>query len=378
VSINSSPPDSSSKKLSQLPILTPRPTTITLSVDGASTSHVAWTYEETADVIRVRKEMCTQTMTEAANEFSLCTSTQGKSSSTNNVRNSKRKKSAETQTGKVTFRISTETQTSNVTKRRRTSKKQIAEAETQCTEQVISSSASQCLDDSLNCPENWNSSNFSSDVIMEYLPSEVPSGEISIPLIMQLVGITGPPEDESTDPSSLVFTGYLEFESQPSNMIEASSNTATATIGVGNRFDEDLQELFDFNEELHQETQTDPTLFSSASVSISPDFDDFGMGESVLYNFTTAETQTLTGVSPPKIESTTYEETFPHSRSLNSHSEDWLIFVDSPGSNICEVGPSNSPNFLETMDNETQTQSPYSEYEDFFKTAIDSEPFERM
>jgi hypothetical protein len=363
------------KKPQQLPILFPKPKGFTISENGRDACHITWTYQNGDEELKVKREIGTQTLqgTSGSGKKGIhCVSADSEVQGNPVVsRHAKRKKSAETQTGKITFRISTETQTSNVTKRRRCSRKQIAEAETQCTGVNLSLQSNpsikypeSCIRDETCTPStpmdttNWNDSTVGDSIISDSFSCTSEDPEICAPFNVPLSSIPKPPEFESPEDTSL-FPETQISDCQSSNSVAA---TSTVTVGVGNRFDETAQQLFDF-EEFHQETQTDPIIFSSSSVSMLtssiPDYNDVAQG--MLNCFATAETQTHTGISlsPPQWSSSLEAQMSSiHSYGpISIRDEDLLFMLDS--NRTGRLSPyetnANSPSFMETMDSETQT-----------------------
>lgn len=425
VSLASKPAPIVQNKIKQLPTCIPRPKTVTTCGPGGSTSHVTWTYDNGTETPKLKVEISTQTNSDSES--------QGVTSETNNHtgksrtvytgnQHRKRKKSAETQTGKLRYKISTETQTANVTKRRRGSKKQNAEAETQCTllapivppeffdvegsGAIKTDSYTSTAADYSNSSAATDSSGSTEMMTGSTISNHQEHPSISLAALISCVGIdnqegSGYVADEAMMTEYPELAGYslnggLNFEPMLPTMTTATITTstveaavATSEMCVGNRFDEVEQRLFDF-EEFNQETQTDSNLFHPWSNYTLSDF-DMEVNDEVdpswktnLLNLVTAETQTWPGISPPRagvtesctLSSTTTSTTA--STSTNSGfqvveavvpgagggEEDWNIVsrreslapFEMPVLSPIEYNP-NSPSFLETMDNETQTSS---------------------
>lgn len=358
-------------------VIVPRPKTITCG-PGGTPSHVVWTYDCGIDAPMVKSETCTQTETEIK-PLDLFSSSKPNNPTSRVIR---RKRSAETQTGKMKLKVSTEAQTLNVTKRRRTSKKQIAvEAETQCSSAPAINSRSDS--DEISTPDNI----FLDAGVIFLPPSETPDspdelyhssnsgGGISLPALMAMVGIVGDsieivPDHEQELMDITTNSGIIPVASAPSAVVNVldqqfevgvngyTTSPPTSEVCVG--FDEafDLEDYLRF--ELTRETQTDSSLLG---LNIpEPDL------TSLINSFvavSAAETQTsFFGTESEdnpasrnlNILSTSYPERYAPG---NIYDENYSRrFEDSFVKLTQDLNSHNSPTYLETIDGETQTSFP--------------------
>lgn len=369
-------------------VIIPRPKTITCGPGGIP-SHVIWTYDRGVDTPKVKVETCTQTDTGITTPEAIFASLPNSSMRS---RLDGRKRSAETQTGKIEYKVSQEAQTLNVTKRRRTSKKQIAEAETQCSvsRHPLTTTTSRSDSDEISTPENKSDS---ATTIM-FSPGVAPvlnavgTGGISLQALMSMVGIDGDQEQvsssqfgermtfgvekddskktpSSTPTSNVVNVLDQQFESGVDGYkTKTSGGVSTSEVCVG--FDEpfDLMNLDDFLRfELTRETQTDAFLSEFNDQPTEPSFN----------SFVTTETQTSFIIS----ESETNDDSYPMDTfSLNLLTptpSEWNSLNVNPTGEVytnmnCDEdnavdtmllshdgNRNSSPSYLETIDGETQT-----------------------
>ena len=219
------------------------------------------------------------------------------SSDSSEPRVPKRKQSAETQTGRVRVRVSTETQTTNVVKRRRTNRKhQSVEAQTQCQR--------------------------------ESPPKSTPATRV----------------DSYSQSAETDFVSSLKDDS-----VEVVAATASSAVPY---FEGDS--FFKEMEEAHIQTQTEPDLFLGVENNFLSDYDVHVDDSDVsnFLNFMTRETQTAHSV----------QQSWSSFMDLNKADVDISLTNNSSSSVTDDIGcgltapVSTNTSYLETMDNETQTQ----------------------